>query len=359
MVSVALPQLPWHAEGHVVENGVAQQQRAVVSRLLNIVDKRDGRFDEALRSSRGHPFLFNDGPMRYLYFDERFVQSAMRLAAPDELALGYTRAMMGFLLFQSKPRHILMVGLGGGSLLKYCYRHLPSTRITVLEIDADVIALREQFMIPSDDERLHVIHCDAADYMEKSQVSVDVLLLDGFSADGPPAELTSARFYDNCRRLVNPHGILVANLPRFDPNFAAHTNRLCDEAGWRICGCQAVDSNNGIVFVHKASGNRLLPKTLRKRARRLDQHPSLELHELAKHIHVDVHYAEIEEPASDSDRTAANAKLMQISNEIDMLLNCLGMHDENELAKAVSMLESDRESPAGKLLRAVLEIVSG
>ena len=36
-----------------------------------------------------------------------------------------------------------------------------------------------------------------------------------------------------------------------------------------------------------------------------------------------------------------------------------GMHDEDELAKAVSVLESDRESPGGKLLRAVLEIVSG
>lgn len=359
MVSVALPQLARPAEGHGVKNSVVQQQRAVVSRLLNIVEKRDGRFAEALRTSRGRPFLFDDGPMRYLHFDERFVQSAMRLAEPDELALGYTRAMMGFLLFQSKPRHILMVGLGGGSLIKYCYRYLPSTRIIVLEIDAEVIALREQFMIPPDDERLHVIHGDAADYMETSQVSVDVLLLDGFSADGPAAELTSARFYANCRRLVGPHGILVANLPRIDPNFAAHTMRMCDEAGWRICGCQAVDSNNGIVFVHKASGNRLLPRTLRKRARRLDQHLSLELHELATHIHVDLHYAETEEIASDSDRTAANTKLMQISHEIEMLLDTIGMPDEDALAKAVSMLESDHESPSGKLLRAVLKIVSG
>jgi len=34
--------------------------------------------------------------------------------------------------------------------------------MTVLEIDAHVIALRELFGVPPDDERLQVIHCDGA-----------------------------------------------------------------------------------------------------------------------------------------------------------------------------------------------------
>jgi hypothetical protein len=35
-----------------------------------------------------------------------------------------------------------LIGLGGGSLVKYCYRNLPGTRIVVIEIDPEVIALR-------------------------------------------------------------------------------------------------------------------------------------------------------------------------------------------------------------------------
>jgi spermidine synthase len=359
MFSIDSPQLPCQQEVGLVDGCIALLQRGAVSRLLTIVEKRGGRFDAAVRNSAGKPFWFDDGPMRYLHFDERFVQSAMCMAAPDELALGYTRAMMGFLLFQGKPRHILMVGLGGGSLVKYCHRHLPGVRITVLEIDADVIALREQFMIPPDDERLQVIHCDAADYLAGSRLGIDVLLLDGFTADGPAAELTSAQFYAHCRRLVNPHGIMVANLPRLDPSFAVHAARLHDEAGWQICGCQAADSNNAIVFAHKVSGNRLLPRTLRKRAKRLARHDGLELLELARHIHVDISFAG-PEPLSppDGEPDAANLALARISDEIELLLDSISMHDGDALEQAVSLLEIDRDTPVGKLLQAVLAIAS-
>ncbi len=49
------------------------------------------------------PFVVDDGQLRYLYFSVRLMQSAMRLAAPDDLALRYTQKMMAFLLFQPRP----------------------------------------------------------------------------------------------------------------------------------------------------------------------------------------------------------------------------------------------------------------
>ena len=51
--------------------------------------------------------------------------------------------MMGFLLFIPSPARILMVGLGGGSLAKFCFRHLPDAAIDVVEINPHVIALRD------------------------------------------------------------------------------------------------------------------------------------------------------------------------------------------------------------------------
>src|SRR5690349_7442320 len=99
------------------------------------------------------PLVRTRGGRRTLEFVPGDVQSEMRLARPDDLVLAYARAMMCFALFVPRPRHILMVGLGGGSLAKFCYRHFPYARITVVELRADVIALRGQFRVPPDDQR--------------------------------------------------------------------------------------------------------------------------------------------------------------------------------------------------------------
>ncbi len=55
---------------------------------------------------------------------------------------------MGFLLFNPRPQHIGMIGLGGGSIQKYCHRYLPHTEISVAEINPDVITLRDCFRVP-------------------------------------------------------------------------------------------------------------------------------------------------------------------------------------------------------------------
>ena len=52
--------------------------------------------------------------MRVLHLGSQAIQSAMRLSRPWDLELAYTRAMMGFLMFNSTPQDVLMIGLGGG-----------------------------------------------------------------------------------------------------------------------------------------------------------------------------------------------------------------------------------------------------
>ncbi|MDO9420890.1 MAG: fused MFS/spermidine synthase [Herminiimonas sp.] len=161
----------------------------------------------------GKPFVFDDGDMRTLHFNEQVVQSAMRLSAPDELVIPYTQAMAGFVSLHPAPKHILMIGLGGGSFAKYCYRHFPSARITVLESNADVLALRDQFMIPADDARLQVLHVDAIAHLENlAFASVDVIMLDGFDVDGAPAALRSPEFFLNCKMVLDDKGVLIVNM---------------------------------------------------------------------------------------------------------------------------------------------------
>lgn len=172
------------------------------------------------------PRLHKNSQTRSLSFDSDLVQSSMRLDAPDELLLEYTRAMMAFLLFLPSPASILMIGLGGGSLPKYCHRHLLHTRVTVVEIEQDVIDLRQEFDLPGDDERLQVICADGGRFVSLALERYDVILVDGFDAEGQAPELCTPAFYRHCARALSPHGVLVANLHSKQPALGTLLRRL-------------------------------------------------------------------------------------------------------------------------------------
>ena len=144
------------------------------------------------------PIVIENDVVVSLYFDARGVQSSMLIADPYALALGYTRTMVGFFLFQPAPRRISMIGLGGGSLAKYCHRHSPDARLAVVEINRDVINLRDRFHVPPDSERLEVVCANGANYVKGSGHRPDVILVDGFTADGLSPELASTAFSNSC-----------------------------------------------------------------------------------------------------------------------------------------------------------------
>ncbi len=194
------------------------------------------------------PLVRTHGNTRTLEFVPGMIQSEMRLSDPDQLVLAYPRAMMCFVLFQPQPAHILMVGLGGGSLVKFCHRYLPHSRITVLELRADVIALREQFAVPPDDARLRIIQADAAEYLQRCDEMADVLLIDGFDELGLPPALGSSSFYRHCRRILRPGGVLVANIFSYDPAYADMRMRLNSAFDGQLCRFHGIAGNNHLLF---------------------------------------------------------------------------------------------------------------
>jgi len=213
------------------------------------------------------PLVSTRGGRRVLEFTPGDVQSEMCLRDPDRLVLAYTRAIMCFALFVPQPRHIVLVGLGGGSLAKFCHRHFAQARISVIEVRADVIALRAQFGVPPDDARLQVIHADAADWLAGpgAGMKADVLVVDGFDRGGLPAALGSARFYGHCRRALADGGVLVANIFSYDPQYRPMLARLDLMFDGRVCRFDGVAGNNRILFAVKAAPGDLAraPRALR------------------------------------------------------------------------------------------------
>src|SRR5690349_23575080 len=121
----------------------------------------------------------SDGTV-WLDFDDGAVQSRMLRADPARLVLEYTRLMMGFLLLRPAPERIAMIGLGGGSLAKYCAATLPDVDFTTVEIAPDIIALRDVFGIPADGPRFRIVCTDGAAYVRQDGPPLDVLIVDAF-----------------------------------------------------------------------------------------------------------------------------------------------------------------------------------
>jgi spermidine synthase len=147
-----------------------------------------------------------------LHFESAYVQSQMVVDKPDFLALTYTRTMMAFELFQPNPRNIALIGLGGGSLAKWCYRHHTDAKLSVVEINPHVIALREKFHIPDDDHRFKILCEDGTKFVAKHPGELDLLLVDAFGVDSLPEDLCSERFYQDCHQALTRSGLLVVNL---------------------------------------------------------------------------------------------------------------------------------------------------
>jgi spermidine synthase len=197
------------------------------------------------------PFVRDDAGSKSLYFSLDELQSRMDSGKPWLLEVDYTRTMMGFLMFRPTPAHIGMIGLGGGSLAKFCYRQLPDCRITVAEINPHIIALRGEFMIPDDDHRLTVLECDGADFVAQHSGGLDALLVDGFDEQGQPPALCSQAFYDDCAHALRVDGVLAVNLHHDSPDYALCLARLQRSFAGNVVESVAPEKSNCIVFASR------------------------------------------------------------------------------------------------------------
>lgn len=198
------------------------------------------------------PVLCRTATTVSLHFSWHETQSCMDLRHPDALKLEYTRTMMGFLLFIPEPRDLAMVGLGGGSLAKFCHRHLPRTRIQVVEINPHVIALRDEFQVPPDSGRFAIVQGDGAAFVRSPPWPCDVLLLDGYDDEGLPASLSSQRFYDDCREMLGPDGMLVVNLHCSQARWQQQIARIRRSFGGAVLTVDDDDGSNSVVFASTA-----------------------------------------------------------------------------------------------------------
>ena len=183
-----------------------------------------------------------DGDIRYLHLASPWIQGWMLIKKPYDIELEYVQRMMAWLLFMPMTEvagaHAMQLGLGAGSITKFCYKKLKMT-CTAIELNPGVLhACRGWFRLPPDDERLRVVIADAAQEIRSPEWTgvVDALQVDLYDHEAAAPVLDSEDFYRDCRALLSPNACMTVNLFGRSSSFEASLQKISaafgEEAVW-------------------------------------------------------------------------------------------------------------------------------
>ena len=219
--------------------------------------------------------------MRYLHFGSEWVQGAMRIARPWNLELEYTREMMASLLLRHDanwPRKVLLIGLGAASLTKFLYRHYPLAHLTIVEIEAAVVAAARQFFkLPEDPRRINIVIGDGVEYVLNSARKFDLVLVDGYDENASSGTLDTLPFYQGCRARLSGGGIMSVNLLTSNRRFSGSITRIAKAFDDRVLVFPSCESGNAIALAADGDPVEISVCDLRKKALELHKETGLNL----------------------------------------------------------------------------------
>jgi spermidine synthase len=146
------------------------------------------------------------------------------------------------LFAHGSAKKVLIVGGGDGGMLREVLKHKDVEHVTMVEIDQAVIDMAKQWL-PNhsqgafDDPRATIVIADGMDFVRETDQSFDVIISDSTDPIGPGEVLFSDDFYGQCKRILNPGGIMATQngVPFFQVDEVKNTavrmsNHFADQA---------------------------------------------------------------------------------------------------------------------------------
>jgi len=219
--------------------------------------------------------------VRFLHFGSPWIQGAMRISRPWSLELEYTRDLMAPLLLRGGaqwPARVLQVGLGAASITRFLHRHRPAAKVTVLEIDPEVIAAaRHHFRLPEENPQLRIVVGDGHEFVATKERKYDLIVVDGYDSKGRAGMLDSEPFYLNCRRRLTRDGMISVNLLTRTRGVGASVDRMRRAFEDRVLVLPPSEAGNTVVLAAVGDAIDESLSDLREAARRLKAATGLDL----------------------------------------------------------------------------------
>ncbi len=107
---------------------------------------------------------------------------------------------------------ILVLGVAGGSVIQTLRSDFKlNTKITGVEIDADVIHLANTYFQLNKTSNLELITADAFEYITTTKNKYDLIIIDIFNDTQMPNELFDKKLWDSIHKLLTKRGLCLLN----------------------------------------------------------------------------------------------------------------------------------------------------
>jgi len=219
------------------------------------------------------------GSRRALYFvgdkELDLVETLIDLREPYRLQHPYAQAMTAGLLYRPEPNSVLLVGLGGGALVRFLNHYFPDVRLDVVEIDPAVVEVARDYFGTRPVPGTRILVADGRDFLARSTERYDLILLDAHlypseltDGTGHPLSLRTEAFYRSLHERLRPDGVVLINMiaGRDGSSYLAGVCRA-----FAAVDVLAVAESTNLIVVAKADGAMPDDAALRHRARSLDQ----------------------------------------------------------------------------------------
>jgi len=179
-------------------------------------------FSGAIGVSAGGPVLYQTqtpyqelevtqvGDVRTLYLDGQ-PHSAMDVSDPDRHVFEYTRYFHLPLLMTEDVDRVLFVGGGGFTGPKRFAAEYDVT-VDVVELDPEVIRTAERYFDLRESETLNVYNTGGRQFLQETNHTYDLIVLDAYKKDKVPFQLTTTEFMRLAESRLDDDGVLFANL---------------------------------------------------------------------------------------------------------------------------------------------------
>ena len=153
--------------------------------------------------------VFENTQYRWFTLGGDVVQAIMAKAQPEAILLAIPQALMMFVLWQSKAKTVLNLGLGAGGLERALTHH-HDFNITAVEQQAKIITMAQHyFNLP---DKVQVIADTAESFLAKTHHSFDVILCDIYQHERTPQALFHSKFYLNLSKKLTPTGCALVSI---------------------------------------------------------------------------------------------------------------------------------------------------
>lgn len=143
---------------------------------------------------------------------ERNQQSSMRLDDPFGTDIEYIGYLHLPLTVTPDARRALVIGLGGGTLVKQLWRDHPALHVDAVEIDAEVAEVASELFGLPDDPRIAVHVAEGRSFLEASRDMYDFIVVDAYDDDRMPLLLTTEQFMMAARAHMPEDGTVAYNI---------------------------------------------------------------------------------------------------------------------------------------------------